>query len=187
MTVMTVTPLALHGCLLLERRVHLDARGSFSKPYQRSVFEEAGLPHRFDEQFLSRSAYGVVRGLHLQVPPAEQWKMVTCVSGAIRDVLLDVRTLSPTYRAHETLQLESDQGRAVLIPPGVAHGFVSLAVDSVVGYWVTAEHDAASDTGVRWDSAGIDWRLESTPRMSERDAVLPALDDFVNPFTGTVR
>lgn len=177
-----ITPLDLPGCLRLQGSAPRDDRGMFHKAFQRSAFAERGLPVDFSEQFFSRSWRGVVRGLHLQLPPSEQWKLVTCLLGRVHDVLLDVRTGSPTYGRAVGVDLDADSGVSLLMPPGIAHGFLSLADDTVMGYWVTSEHDPATDTGVRWDSAGIAWPHDGEPVVSARDRALPPLAEFVSPI-----
>lgn len=173
---------AIPGCAeLLLPRFH-DDRGTLVKTFQESVFEQHGLPTSFCEQFHSRSRRGVVRGLHFQEPPAQLHKLVTCVSGRAWDVVLDLRAGSPTYGQHAKVGLAEDRANAVYIPEGCAHGFLAQEDDTVLAYWVTAEHSPEHDAGIRWDSAGIDWPLDGEPIVSARDAALPALDAYETPF-----
>jgi dTDP-4-dehydrorhamnose 3,5-epimerase len=171
-------PLTVEGVALLRSPVHRDDRGWFRKPFQRSEFAAAGLPVDFSEQFFSHSTRGVVRGLHLQLAPSAQVKLVTCLAGSVFDVVLDVRAGSATAGQHCSVELSADNGAALLIPPGCAHGFLTTSDTAVLGYWVTAEFDAAVDTGVRWDSAGIDWPLAGPPIISARDLALAPLAEF---------
>lgn len=170
-------PLGLPGATLLEFPLQADDRGWFRKPFQRSLFRDLGLPNDFDEQFFSFSVRGVIRGLHHQLPPSDQWKLVVCLSGTIWDVTLDLRTASPMAREHRAVTLSADSPLAVLIPPGCAHGFLTQSTTALVGYWVTSEHDPDRDTGVRWDSAGVEWPFDGSPTVSVRDRSLPALKD----------
>lgn len=186
MSGLEVEPWGLPGCSLVRGPLFEDARGRFRKPFQRSAFAAAGLPVDFPEQLFSTSRRGVVRGMHLQIPPAEHWKVVVCLAGAVHDVVLDLRTRSPAYGQHAGTVLAADEPLAVVLPPGVAHGFVAVTDDALVGYWVTSEHDPERDTGVRWDSFGATWPLGVETLTSPRDAALPLLDDFVSPFNGEV-
>jgi dTDP-4-dehydrorhamnose 3,5-epimerase len=172
----------LPGCRLVSGPLFEDGRGRFRKPYQRSAFADEGLPVDFSEQYFSTSRRGVVRGMHLQLPPSEHWKMVVCLAGAVYDVALDLRKRSAAYGRHAGIALSADTPMAVVLPPGVAHGFVAVAEDALVGYWLTSEHDAERDTGVRWDSFGASWPLPGEPVVSDRDAALPRLQDFESPF-----
>lgn len=172
----------LPGCLTVHPQVRADERGTLVKPYLESAFAAAGLPTRFPEYFVSRSRGGVVRGLHLQLPPAPQGKLVSCVAGEVLDVLVDVRVGSPTYGRHTTVALSAASGVAVWVPVGFAHGYAVLSEEATVSYLATAEYLPGTDGGVRWNSAGVGWPVEH-PLVSPRDAGLPALADFASPFS----
>lgn len=179
----TLLPSRLAGCLELRPSTHRDERGSFVKPFQASTFESLGLESRWGEIFYSVSGRGVIRGLHLQVPPAAQAKLVSCVVGEILDVVVDVRVGSPTFGEHDAFRLTGGEMAAVYVAEGFAHGFAALTEPAVVAYAVTNEHDPACDTGVRWDSVpGLLWPVEA-PIISARDAALPTLDAFASPFS----
>lgn len=175
-------PTAIPGCFELQLPRHDDHRGTLVKTFQHSVFRSLGLRTDFVEQFHSRSRAGVVRGLHLQRPPSALAKIVTAVSGVAWDVVLDVRAGSPTFGAHDVIGLSARRANAVFIPEGCAHGFLAQEDDTVLAYWVTAEHDRAADDGIRWDSAGIDWPLDAPPVLSTRDLALPPFDQYRTPF-----
>jgi dTDP-4-dehydrorhamnose 3,5-epimerase len=170
------------GCLEIALPRFEDARGAFLKVSQRTGFEALGLPWAFTEQFVTRSARGVVRGLHLQTPPADMFKLVTCLAGAAFDVVVDLRVGSPAYGRHAIVELSGTLNTAVAIPAGCAHGFLAREDGTLLGYSCTAEYSPEHDTGIRWDSAGIDWPLTEEPVMSERDLGLPTLADFESPF-----
>jgi dTDP-4-dehydrorhamnose 3,5-epimerase len=172
----------LAGCLLVQPPVHPDERGTFVKTYLESAFAAAGLPTRFPEQFVSRSRRGVVRGLHFQLAPAEQAKLVSCVAGEVLDVVVDLRAGSPTYGEHRTFSLTSDTWTAVFVPVGFAHGFAALSATATMTYAASAEYQPGTDGGIHWNSAGIRWPVEA-PVVSPRDAALPALADFETPFS----
>jgi dTDP-4-dehydrorhamnose 3,5-epimerase len=177
-----VTQTAVPGCIELALPRFDDDRGTFVKTVQHSVFHELGLPVDFVEQFHSHSRRGVVRGLHFQSPPYEFDKLVTCVAGEAWDVVVDLRAGSPTFGAHTAVGLSAARANAVFVPVGCAHGFLSLREDTVLSYWVTAEHSQDHDDGIRWDSMGIDWPLERPPILSARDASLPLFADHETPF-----
>ncbi len=148
-----------------------DLRGQFLKPFSKKLLPD------FDVQecFFSHSTRGVLRGMHFQLPPFEQDKLVVCLSGRVLDVALDLRNGS-LY----STELSADQPRALFIPKGFAHGFYALD-DALLGYWVNSSYSAEHDQGIRWDSFGFNWPLKR-PVLSERDKRLPKLSEFVSPF-----
>ncbi len=164
----------LPGCLVFEVFGADDPRGSFRKPFS------AGWGAPFtgfvaQEFFYSTSTAGVLRGMHLQTDAAAQAKIVFCLAGEILDVLVDLRA-GATFGAHAARTLSAGNRRAILVPPGVAHGFLAVSGEATVGYLTSTPHDPAHDTGVRWDSFGFDWPPVAI--VSGRDAALPALHDF---------
>jgi dTDP-4-dehydrorhamnose 3,5-epimerase len=179
-------PTAVQGCLELRLRLLADARGSFVKLYQTTAFAELGLDLGVEELFVSRSHRGVVRGLHFQRPPADVAKLVCCLDGAVTDAVVDLRSDSPTYGQHCTIELSSDRGNAVYVPEGCAHGFLVTSDSALVAYAQTGEHSAELEGGILWSSAGIDWGDIDADQvtLSDRDAGFPALADFArsSPF-----
>lgn len=163
-------------------RVADDDRGVFAKAFQAGVFEELGLNTDWRELYFSRSRRGVIRGLHFQLPPSDHDKLVLCVRGAVLDVAVDLRTDSATFGRHYAVELDDRSWEMLYLPRGFAHGFASLTDDSVMAYSVGTEYDPARDSGIRWDSAGIDWPFDG-PIVSARDAALPTLAEFESPFT----
>lgn len=175
-----VTPSALPGCVALQPRVLADARGRFVKTFHAEAFRALGLETAFVEQYYSHSQAGVVRGMHFQRPPAQHAKLVYCTAGEVFDVVLDLRVGSPTYGQAATFTLSAEQGNALYIPAGLAHGFCAL-VEATLVYNVTSVYAPEQDDGVRWDSIGVDWPV-AAPLVSPRDALFPALADFASPF-----
>jgi len=161
---------------------HVDARGELVKVFRASAAVAAGDDPTIAELFWSRSARGVLRGLHFQVPPAAHAKLVTIIAGRAFDVVVDLRVGSPTFGGAETFALDAATPSAVVVPVGCAHGFQALADDAVVAYATSTEHEPDADRGIRWDSVGIRWP-ESPSELSPRDAGFPALADFASPFT----
>lgn len=178
---MKVVETSLPGCLVLQPRVHEDRRGSFVKTFQRTMFEEAGLPADFPEHFFSRSTRGVVRGLHFQLPPADHDKVVFCVAGKVFDVVVDVRVGSPTYGRFEAFTLDDCDWTALFVPKGFAHGFAATSERAVMAYFVGTEFDPTLDSGIRWDSLPIDWPVDD-PIVSEKDRSLPPFEAFRSPW-----
>jgi dTDP-4-dehydrorhamnose 3,5-epimerase len=174
-------PTSIPGCVELELPASLDRRGDFVKAYQASAFEAVGLDLPIREIYLSRSARGVVRGLHFQLPPHDIAKLVWCPRGTLFDAVVDLRAGSPAFGAHCVVELSDERHNALFVPKGCAHGFAACSEDAIVAYAVDGEFDADCDAGIRWDSAGIAWPV-TDPVLSDRDAGLPRLEDFESPF-----
>lgn len=169
------------GCFIVQAPVFADDRGRFVKVIDSPAFRDAGLNTAFTEQYYTVSHERVLRGLHCQLPPHGHDKLVYCVTGRVFDVVLDLRVGSPTFGQHEAFELASDDTRSIYIPQGLAHGFAVLEAPATLVYNVTSGHAPSHDGGIRWDSAGIEWPIES-PVFSARDAALPSLEDFASPF-----
>jgi dTDP-4-dehydrorhamnose 3,5-epimerase len=177
---MDVEALKLPGCLRLCPRVVGDERGDFVKSFVEDEFRALGLPTYFAEEYYSRSAQGVLRGLHFQSPPHEYAKLVACIYGKIKDVLLDLRVGSPRYGQVEVIEMDGKDGQVLYLPSGIAHGFLAHT-EVMVWYKVTSRYAPAYDTGIRWDSVPVDWGVDN-PVLSARDRMLPAWGEFVSPF-----
>jgi dTDP-4-dehydrorhamnose 3,5-epimerase/CDP-3, 6-dideoxy-D-glycero-D-glycero-4-hexulose-5-epimerase len=178
---MTRTETELPGVFLVQPRVLHDARGAFLKTYHAGIFSDLGFPFVPVEEFISISHRNVIRGMHFQLPPAAHAKLVYCVSGAVLDVVLDLRKRSGCYGRWITRSLSSENRDMIFIPPGCAHGFLALTDDATMVYQTDTVHAPASDAGVRWNSFGFDWSVPA-PRLSERDRALPSLAEFTSPF-----
>lgn len=170
---------------LVEPKRFGDARGWFTETYNEATFVARGISSRFvqDNHSLSVPAF-TLRGLHFQTPPHGQDKLVRCIRGRIYDVAVDVRMGSPTYGQWVGAELTAANGHQLFIPVGFAHAFVTLEPECEVTYKCSALYAPQSDGGIRWDSVGIDWPIPAgvVPSLSEKDKVLPALDDFESPF-----
>ena len=162
---------------------HGDHRGYFGETYSRRRYAEMGIDVEFVQDNHSVSqAGGTLRGLHWQAPPAAQGKLVRCGRGAIFDVAVDIRRGSPTYGKWEGYELTAQNGHQLYVPVGFAHGFVTLEPDSEIVYKCTEYYAPETEGAVRWDSCRIDWPLSVDPILSDKDAIAPALADFVSPF-----
>jgi dTDP-4-dehydrorhamnose 3,5-epimerase len=172
---------------LIEPRRHGDTRGWFTEVYSEPAFASLGIDCRFvqDNHSLSVPAY-TLRGLHFQVPPRGQDKLVRCIRGRIFDVAVDVRRGSPTYGRWVGAELSAENGHQLFIPVGFAHGFVTLEADCEVTYKCSDTYAPAADGGVRWDdpAIGIDWPIPAgvLPELSPKDVKQPLLTDFDSPF-----
>lgn len=177
------SPHGLPGIVLIEETRRGDARGFFAETYKESAFRAAGIPGPFVQDNHSRSARGVLRGLHYQIPPRAQGKLVRVVTGEIFDVAVDLRRGSPSFGRWTGVRLSADEGRMLWIPPGFAHGYVVLSETADFTYKVTAEYDASLERGVRWDdpAIGVEWPL-AEPVLSERDRSQPPLAEADLPF-----
>jgi dTDP-4-dehydrorhamnose 3,5-epimerase len=177
---MQVSQEVLPGATLIRLHRHQDDRGLFVKTFSRSWFAQQGLQVELQEEFYSTSHRDVIRGMHFQLPPHDHAKVVSCLVGAVDDVLLDLRTGSGYGRAVR-VRLSADEPAVLLIPKGIAHGFRSLTDNSLMLYKTSTEHAPSADAGIRWDSFGMDWGCDQ-PVMSARDRQHPALADFSSPF-----
>lgn len=171
----------LNGAFLIRPPLFTDNRGGFVKTFHRDVFRGFGVEPIFAEEFYSTSSKGVIRGMHFQAPPHAHSKYVCCLVGAVRDVILDLRRDSPTYGQHFAVELSAENRLCLYIPPGFAHGFLSLTEGSLMLYKTTGVHVPACDVGVRWNSFGYDWAW-TAPITSARDEGLPLLMSFTSPF-----
>ncbi len=175
------TELALPGLFLVKAPRHADYRGYLTKIFHKPSFDERGFTAAFTESYYSVSHLNVLRGLHFQIPPYDHDKCVTCITGQAQDVVLDLRRSSATYGRHVVIPLSSEDPTMVFIPRGMAHGFLSLAENTMLFYNVTSVFEPTADRGILWNSAGIEWQAAS-PVISERDMAFPALADFESPF-----
>ena len=169
--------LSLAGVFRLEPKVFTDGRGFFLESYRRDRFETAGFPP-FVQDNHSRSAKGVLRGLHFQTPPHAQGKLVRCVRGAVFDVGVDIRPGSPTFGRWAGERLDADNKRMLYFPPGFAHGFLALEDGSEVLYKTTAYYARDHDRGLSWDDPdiGIAWPDPGAPlQLSDKDRRWPGL------------
>ncbi|TWI60648.1 dTDP-4-dehydrorhamnose 3,5-epimerase [Pseudoduganella lurida] len=178
---MRILPTALAGCHLIVPDIRRDERGYFVKTFHAEIFREHGLATDFREEYYSASHRGVLRGLHFQTPPHEHAKLVYCVRGAVFDAAVDLRQGSPTQGQHLTQELSEDNGCMLYLAPGVAHGFCALTDDALMVYKVTTVYAPDSDSGILWNSAGIDWPV-TAPQLSARDQQFATLAQFASPF-----
>lgn len=170
---MKASPTALDGVLLLEPRVFGDDRGWFMESFNAARFAElTGCTRAFVQDNQSKSAQGVLRGLHYQIGAHPQGKLVRVLAGEIFDVAVDIRRGSPTFGQWVGEYLSADNARQLWVPVGFAHGFVVTSPSAQVLYKVTDVYDPAGERGIRWDdpAIGIEWPLAGPPVLSGKDA-----------------
>jgi dTDP-4-dehydrorhamnose 3,5-epimerase len=174
---MKVIETALPGALVLEPQVFGDARGFFYESYNKAKWIEAGIDAHFVQSNVSRSARGVLRGLHYQWPNP-QGKLVSVLEGDVYDVAVDIRRGSPTFGQSVGVMLTADNHRHFWIPEGFAHGFCVVSEFATFCYQCTALYDPKADAGIRWNDAalGIDWPV-GAPLLSDKDSKTPLLED----------
>lgn len=176
---MNVIPTALPEVLILEPRVFGDARGFFTESWNEQTFNKAvGHDVRFVQDNHSRSARGVLRGLHFQLPPHTQGKLVRVVSGAVFDVAVDMRRSSANFGRWVGVELSADNHRQLWVPPGFAHGFLVLSETADFLYKTTDFYAPQAEGCVRWDDPTIGVRWPETgvvPVLAEKDAKAPLL------------
>lgn len=183
---MQITEAAIAGLKLIQPVRHADARGFFCEVFRKDLLERHGIAADFvqDNHSLSREA-GTVRGLHFQIPPCAQAKLVRVVAGAAIDVALDIRRGSPSFGRHLALRLSAEEGNQIFIPEGFAHGFCTLEPDTELVYKVTRYYSAEHDRGLLWNdpALAIDWPVSpGEARLSERDRRHPRLAELPDFF-----
>jgi len=169
---MKATRLAIPDVILLEPRVFGDDRGFFYESYNRQAFREAtGVDTDFVQDNHSRSVKGVLRGLHYQQPPKSQGKLVRVVAGEVFDVAVDIRRDSPTFGKWVGEVLSAENRRQLWIPPGFAHGFLTLSEVAEFLYKTTDYYSPQHERCIRWDdpTIGVVWPLDAEPRLSLKD------------------
>lgn len=176
---MRLTGTPIPGVIEVDSPGQTDARGGFRRAWCAAGFAAAGVAFAPVQASLSTNLRAhTLRGLHWQADPNGEAKLVRCVAGAIWDVAVDLRPDSPTFRRWHGVRLDAEGGRALFLPPGVAHGFLTLGEGAVVSYLIEGAYDPASARGARWDdpALAIDWPARPAV-ISERDATWPDLPD----------
>lgn len=182
---MEVIKTDIEGPLIIEPKVFGDARGYFFESFSQREFDAKVGELRFVQDNESCSRRGVMRGLHFQMPPFTQAKLVRCVRGAVLDVAVDIRRGSPTYGRHMAVELTEDNHRQFFVPKGFAHGFSVLSDVAVFQYKCDEFYYPEADAGISIldESLGIDWRIPLEEAvLSEKDTRHPLLSGFESPF-----
>ena len=188
---MNVVKTAIEGVVIIEPYVFKDSRGYFFESFSQREFDEKVAIPQYGKSIIfvqdneSMSSYGVMRGLHFQVPPFTQSKLVRCVKGSVLDVAVDIRNDSPTFGQHVAVELTEENHRQFFVPRGFAHGFVVLSETAVFQYKCDEFYHPEADGGINIqdETLGIDWQIKMEEALlSEKDTKHACLADFDSPF-----
>jgi len=179
---MQITETILKGCFILQSRIFEDQRGIFYESYHKKTFEQAiGKPVDFVQDNVSVSKKGVLRGFHFQTGAFAQSKMIRVVDGKILDVVVDLREESETFGAHLKLELSASTNKAIFIPKGMAHGFLTISDKAVFSYKCDAYYNSASESGIIYNdkTLNVDWEYPMNEIiLSEKDEQLPTFKEL---------
>ena len=168
---------------IVKPTVFEDHRGYFFESYNKEVFLRHGIDQNFVQDNESKSQKNVLRGLHFQKPPFAQGKLVRVIRGSVLDVAVDIRKSSPTYGKWASIELTQENKWMYWVPPGFAHGFVTLEDNTTFFYKCTNMYNKESEGSILWNDPylNIDWKI-SQPILSEKDIIAPLFKDFISPF-----
>jgi dTDP-4-dehydrorhamnose 3,5-epimerase len=176
---------SIDGLVLIHPQVHGDERGFFMESFKASQYKEWGIPEFFRQDNHSKSSKNVLRGLHFQAPPMDQGKLVRVIRGSVLDVAVDIRKKSPTYGQYVSVELSAQNHFIFWIPPGFAHGFLTLEDGTEFLYKVTNEFSKVDEGGILFsdEDLNINWGIDlNNSIVSEKDRILPRFKDFQSPF-----
>ena len=182
---MKIIKTEIEGVVILEPRIFADSRGYFFEAFTERDFAEQICPVHFVQQNEAKSSYGVVRGLHFQLPPHAQAKLVRVTRGRVLDVVVDIRRSSPTFGKHIAVELSDENHRQLFIPHGFAHGYSVLSDEAVVEYKCDNYYAPQSEGGILWNDAalGIDWQVAADKAiLSDKDRLYPTLAECKTLF-----
>lgn len=181
---MKLERVSINGLVVVHPQIFDDSRGFFLESYNREKYIKEGFDDvEFVQDNLSKSSKGVLRGLHFQNSPHAQGKLVSVIEGAVLDVAVDIRKESPTYGQYHSIVLTGNNKTQFYIPPGFAHGFVTLEDDTIFAYKCTNSYHKESEGAIRWDDKdlNIDWGIKN-PIVSEKDAIAPLFSELKSKF-----
>ena len=180
---MKISKTFIEDLLVIEPQLFKDDRGFFYESYNKKKLDK-NIKIVFVQDNKSKSIKGVIRGLHFQVPPFEQTKLVSCVSGNILDVAVDLRTNSKTYGKSFSIELSSENNKQLIVPKGFAHGFQVLSNEAIVSYKVDEYYNPDSDSGIIWNDKDllIKWNHDIEPVLSKKDLNLESFKNLKSPF-----
>jgi dTDP-4-dehydrorhamnose 3,5-epimerase len=173
------------GLIVFEPAVFKDHRGYFFESYNEKLMQDGGIDMRFVQDNQAFSVHGVVRGLHYQLEPYAQTKLVRALSGVILDVAVDIRKGSPTYGKHFSIELSAENKKQLLVPRGFAHGYSVLSETAEVLYKCDNFYNKEAEGGIRFDddSLNIDWKVPADKLIvADKDRAMPAFADCINNF-----
>lgn len=180
---MEIVKYDIEGPLLIKPRIFKDERGYFFESYNETSYVNSGLSFKFVQDNESCSSKNVLRGLHFQNPPFAQGKLVRVIKGSVIDIAVDIRKESPTYGKHIKVELSEENKYQFWIPPGFAHGFLSLSDETIFTYKCTNVYNKESEGGIIWNDPdlNIDWGTNK-PLVSEKDLILTSFNDLNSKF-----
>ena len=180
---MEIVKTPLEGLLVIKPKIFTDDRGHFFESWSKAAFEKEGLDINFVQDNQSLSAKGVLRGLHFQNPPFAQGKLVSVIIGVVMDVAVDIRKSSTTFGQHFSVVLSGENKTSLWIPPGFAHGFITLKDNTIFTYKCTEAYDKESEGSILWNDKdlNIDWGMEN-PIVSGKDAESPTFEKLSTQF-----
>ena len=183
---MKFTPQSITDVILIEPTAHVDDRGHFVETFRQDLFEKAlGYQVNFIQDNESKSSKGVLRGLHYQLEPYSQAKLLRAIEGSVLDVVVDIRKSSPTFGQHVAVELTEKNKHQLFVPHGFAHGFVVLSDSATLAYKVDNYYAPEHDRGIAFNDSklGIDWKLAVDElQLSDRDKTHPDLSDALELF-----
>ena len=182
---MTIEPTKIMDLLILQPKVYGDQRGYFFESYEKAWWTKNFPSVEFIQDNESKSKKGVLRGLHFQLPPFEQAKLVRVIEGEVLDVAVDLRKDSPTYGQYDAVVLSGENKRQLFVPRGFAHGFLVLSDEAIFSYKVDNAYAPDHEAGIIWNDSelAIDWKFAIEEiTLSDKDAKLPELSQFNSPF-----
>lgn len=182
---MNITETNIDGLVIIEPKVFGDARGYFMETFQKNTFNSNVTETEFIQDNESKSSKGVLRGLHFQLPPYQQAKLVRVIEGEVLDVAVDLRKDSKTYGKHYSILLSGENKKQFFVPRGFAHGFVVLSETAIFSYKVDNLYAPTHDSGILWndETLNIDWNIDGALiQLSEKDKNLSSFKDFNSPF-----
>lgn len=173
----------IEGPLVIQPKVFGDHRGYFTESYNQKDLEKLGITAEFVQDNQSMSKKGILRGMHFQNPPYAQGKLVRVIKGKALDVIVDIRKDSPTYGQHMKVELSEENFTMLWVPPGFAHGFLTLEEDTIFAYKCTDYYVPESEGGLMWNDPdfNIDWGIDD-PILSDRDTKHKPFSEFNSPF-----
>lgn len=174
---MKFTQSKILGCQIIENKVIKDNRGVFTKNFNKEIFTKNNIDVNFEESYFSLSKKDVIRGMHFQTSPHEISKLIFCSAGEILDVFLDIRQNSKTFGQYDQIKISSENGIHIYLPEGIAHGFQVLSENATIHYLQSKIYNEVSDTGILWNSFGMNWPVKN-PVMSKRDQAFITFDDY---------
>lgn len=182
---MKITETNIEGLVIIEPKVFGDSRGYFMETFQKNTFNSSVTETEFIQDNESKSSKGVLRGLHFQLPPYQQAKLVRVIEGEVLDVAVDLRKDSKTYGKHYSILLSGENKKQFFVPRGFAHGFVVLSETAIFSYKVDNLYAPTHDSGILWndETLNIDWNIDiELVQLSEKDKNLSSFKDFNSPF-----